>query len=78
MSKKQKFSLVEVEWLDSSFNGGWRSHDTYSTPETCRTVGYLTHKDKDVVNVSMNVSPEQRGETMAIPKKMVKRIRKLN
>ena len=73
----KKRRLVEVEWIDSSFNSGWHANTTYSTVSECRTVGYLTHKDKHVVNVSMNLSPESRGETMAIPRQCVKSIRKV-
>ena len=74
---KKKDKLVEVVWLDSSFTAGWRPRTTYSTPETCRTVGFLTHKDKLCINVSMNTSPESRGETMAILRVNVKSIRKV-
>lgn len=69
--------LVEVEWIDSCFNPGWHKNDTYSEPSRCRTVGYLTHKGKDCLNISMNVTDQDRGETMAIPRVCVKSIRKL-
>ena len=75
--KKNKYSLVEIIWVDSSFNSGWHSQTSYSTPSECRTVGYLTHKKNGCVNVSMNLSPESRGETMAIPSQCVKSIRKI-
>lgn len=73
----KKCKLVEVMWIDSSFSAGWKTRSTYSAPEMCRTVGYLTHKDKKCVNVSMNLSSESRSETMAIPRANVKSIRKV-
>ena len=74
---KKKYPLVEVVWVDSAFSQGWHSHTTYTPPTECRTVGYLTHKTKECVNISMNVHEEQRAETMTIPRACVKSIRKV-
>ena len=74
---KKNPQLVEVEWIDSAFNAGWFKRTTYSTVAQCRMVGYLTHKSRKVVNVSMNLSPDDRGETMAIPRSCVRKIRKV-
>jgi hypothetical protein len=73
----KKPKLVKVKWIDSAFNAGWYPHATHSTLARCETVGYLTYASRKSINVSMNLSPESRGETMAIPRSCVKSIKRL-
>lgn len=78
--KKHNFPLVEVEWVDSSSDSGWKSKvDTRLL--TCWSAGYLVHKDKEAtviaLNASSTLSANSHGDTMTIPTKVVKRIRKL-
>ena len=75
---KKKFRLVEVTWIDSAFNQGWRLPKFYVPPAECKTVGYLTHDEKDFINVAMNVNDEGGwGEAMAIPRVCVRKIRRV-
>lgn len=78
--KKVKYPLVEVAWYDSASQTGWQK-----TPETsllaCWTAGYLVHRDKRSVVIALNCSCEHSsnsfGDTMTIPARVVKRVRRL-
>ena len=78
--KKHKYPLVEITWNDSSSSTGWQSK-----PETallqCWSAGYLVHRSRQAVVIALNCSSEQSansfGDTMTIPARCVKRIRRL-
>ena len=77
MAKRRK--LVHVEWEDSAFTPGWRSHD-HNLPGTspCESVGFLLEKSKSRVILAMQVNGDGGyGEAMAIPRSVVKKIREL-
>ena len=73
---KKKTRLVEVTWIDSAFNQGWKQPKTFVPLSKCKTVGYLTHDAKDCINVSMNITKDgSYGDTMTIPRVCVRKIR---
>ena len=74
----KKPKLVEVTWVDSAMTPGWKRAGTVVEPSECRTTGYLTYKNKEVLNIAMQVNDDGGfGEAMAIPIVCVRKIRKL-
>lgn len=70
--------LVEVKWIDSAFNQGWRTASQKVTYSECLTTGYLVEKSARQVVVAMQVNDEGGySEAMAIPRSCVKSIRKV-
>ena len=71
--------LVEVKWVDSAFNQGWRlKYDSDTSISECKTVGYLIKKNKKQLVIAMNVNDDGGyGEAMAIPIECVKSIKKV-
>lgn len=74
--------LVEIEWIDSMTNGGWRSIESYKADPPlaiCRTAGYLLERSKDHVTVMQNQSLRSGhvSDSMSIPMVAVKSIRVL-
>lgn len=75
---KPKYPLVEVTWIDSALNSGWKTRGTSVTYSQCRTVGYRIPSAKDCVAIAMSVTEDGNfTETMAIPRKAVRLIRKV-
>jgi hypothetical protein len=76
-----KPKTVEVEWMDAAVTGGWKSLDDQlkeSTPVSCRSAGYLLHRDKHRVVIAQNQDQEGKwSDTMTIPASTVKRVRHL-
>lgn len=69
---------VEVRWIDSASNNGWREMDTDIKPVKCRSVGHLVKKNKRRVVLVMSVATsKQYGESLVIPRACVTSIRKL-
>lgn len=73
---------IEVEWVDSCTNGVWapfEHHLRASKPTTCRTIGYLLVMDNDklVVAQSMSQTTFNISDTMAIPRSVIKKMKKL-
>ncbi len=82
MKKKVDFPLVEVEWIDSSSDPGWKEDGSISViPLTCWSAGYLVHKDKisHVIALSASSTGSRNvcGDTITIPTKCVVKMRKL-
>ena len=85
MTSKSKWPLhkvVEIEWIDSMTNGGWRSIESYKGDPAlalCRTAGYLVEKTKDHITIMQNQSLRSGhvSDSMSIPMVAVKSIRVL-
>ena len=78
MSKK--IDVVEVKWVDSSFQHGWRKEDEFRTkPANVVSYGMLVRKDKDLVVVSLTycADGEDFADGMAIPRCAIKSIEKI-
>jgi len=71
--------LVLVEWEDSSSYSGWhRIHPDCDCVANCISVGVLCSEDKKQVVLALSKSDSGNyGDTMAIPKSCIKRIRYL-
>ena len=69
-----------VDWVDSAFTPGWRlSTSEAPTYSLCRTVGYLVEQSKKQVVIAMNVNEDGGyGESMAIPREIVRKVKKVN
>lgn len=69
-----ELKMVLVEWIDSSANGRWLTHEAMSTLvlSKCITIGYLMHEDEEKVVVAQSIDisevPPNFNNTMMIPK----------
>lgn len=77
IKKKQKYPIVEVQWLDSATTPGWQPelHKQMTVPLMCWTAGYLVHKDSVSLVVAQSCSSEDSknafGDVITIPTKTV-------
>lgn len=73
-TKKHKYPIVEVVWLDTVSKGGW--HDPNSAPNNLEhhTVGYLKDLAPDRVAVLQSYGDYSEGERMEIPKSCVQKV----
>ncbi len=78
--KKIKIKFVEVEWDDASASALWHSPDDLPHVARCLTRGWLMEENKREVILAASVQLQgcDVGEIIAIPRGMVKRIRRLN
>ena len=66
--------LVKIEWRDILGTSGWEKPSEV-TPPTLWTIGYLIHKDADIIKVATTI--DEKGEwscVTAFPAGCVKRI----
>lgn len=85
MQKRVKWPVnhvYEVYWRDSCSSGGWKTLAEYRTDDKVgpmRSVGYLTKKDKHVVQLVQNMSSgtQHVADSMTIPRECVIVIKKL-
>ena len=82
MKDKPKWPLrriVEVDWLDATSRGRWKSVDEQrkeTVPTVCRTVGYLLVSDRHRVSVAQSQGTGgDATDTITIPRGMVQRMR---
>lgn len=70
--------IVEVTWKDSTTYDAWQ-HESgmISKVATCKTVGYLYSKTKNKVVLVASKSIGTVAQMMVIPRKCIKKIRKL-
>lgn len=70
------FTIVKVEWEDSTNWRGWRSREKRSDikPSPCVSAGILVQRNKDVIAVSHSYGEDDFGDTIAIPRKCTKSI----
>ncbi len=72
--------VVKVEWIDSCCDEGWKSRDVAGrhTCSNCTTVGYLFRKNRTQVSIVQSTSDTgQVSEIMAIPRRCIKKITRL-
>ena len=75
-----KYKIYYIEWVDSSFEGGWNpsEKEDYGKLVVVYTVGYLIHKNDEMVVVSSGYTTE--GEllsTQKIPRCSIKKMKRL-
>lgn len=72
-----KMRLVQVKWVDSALNIGWKSRYSKETSiSKCKTVGYLVKKNKKQLVIAMSVNDSGGySEAMAIPIECVKSVK---
>lgn len=70
---------VYVEWVDSMQTFGWHQHEHLKKPVDmrCVTVGHLISKDKNKLQLSLNLSNSSVGQIIEIPTFSVKKIKRL-
>lgn len=69
--------IVEVLWADSTSSGGWDGATDLAT-SLCKTVGYLTVRNKNRVVVVQSTSDGGNCDNrFAIPRGCIKSIREL-
>ncbi len=78
--KKCNYPLVEVTWLDSSSYTGWQKAPA-TAPLECYSAGYLVHRDRVSMVVALNAAGSESnslfGDTITIPARVVRRVRRL-
>lgn len=78
--KKKNYPLVEVEWVDSSSDTGWR-REVGTELLVCWSAGYLVHRDERSTVVALNCSSQGSvnscGDTIIIPSVCVQKVRRL-
>ena len=75
--------IVEISWHDScAAGGGWEHIDNLSTMalSTCRSVGYLTAKDKQKIILAQSYAKNDTElmNVIAIPRGCVESIKELS
>ncbi len=70
--------MVEVEWVDSCTNSGWKSREEHlESPgvSQCRTSGYLLRANRQEVRVVQSLNDHGGAvDSIAIPRCAVKKI----
>lgn len=71
-----EYAMVAVEWMDAATGGGnWVDSEIYLTPYRILSVGFLTYEDKDIINLSLSHSFNDKiSNTICIPKKYITKI----
>jgi len=73
--------LVLIDWLDAVGQDGWITEKELitQTPVLHHSVGYLVKDDKDHVTITMSYDDkkESLGAWLLIPKKYIKKMKKL-
>ena len=77
----KKYPIVEVEWTDSGLTRGWQNYREHRDAGLCevQTAGYLLKSDrkKVVVGLSIDYPNGIVGDSITIPRSVVKKIRRL-
>ena len=77
----KKLRMVEVEWVDSCIDGGWRMKEAYLTNEgvaQCCSIGYLLRSSrKEVMMVQSQTNSGKVSDSISIPRSCVKKMRYL-
>lgn len=78
-AKPKRVPFVEVHWSDAASCATWRGPDELPHVQPCMTRGWLLEEGKDevVIAATIQVDSPDVGEIIAIPRGMVKRIRRL-
>jgi hypothetical protein len=77
---KPTYALVAVDWIDIATYGGWgpvKRDDDPRRPIECITVGFLLNESKDHIEVAHSLSEWTCAEVTAIPRVVIRRIRRL-
>lgn len=77
---KKSYSLYRIDWVDAASNSSWTPLENYAKPNdfNVHTVGWLIYEDKNYYVLAQNMSSAGNcADRMQIPKKWVKRVRKL-
>ena len=82
---KDKYPLVEIEWLDICSDSSWQSIDNLKLAKlpVCVTKGHLLSQDKGITRVFGDYSETEKGEieeignSTIIPQSVIQNIRKL-
>lgn len=72
-----KMKLIRFSWVDSNYAKGWHNenHFTASIPSIV-TVGYVTHSDKDMLEVSNTIGLEgAKLNALSVPWASIKEVK---
>lgn len=76
-----KDRMVKVTWHDASSHVGWmdRKNAAVYSPYVCESIGFLLRNDRSAVVLSMNKNAQTNkfGDTIDIPRGMVRSIKTL-
>ena len=74
-----RMKIVEVEWVDSSSEGGWKPREIIlekikKDTLVCRTAGYLLDEKEDRITIALSYAPDldQFNHTQTIPAVAIK------
>ena len=77
----RKPPIVEVTWEDAFNSSRWlresEVNEWHGLGATCTTLGYLFKRDQRGVTLVQSLSPQEFGATWFIPKRMIKKLRRL-
>jgi hypothetical protein len=73
------WKFVRVDWVDACSNSGWHSPEKPTDLAKIVSFGYLVKEDKDkvVLAASLDLRMDGIGDSIAIPKGCITRIRTL-
>lgn len=86
MAKIKRWTLVEIEWVDSCHTSGWTTVEGYDWKDHAdslhnKTTGYVAHRDKETIAVVQSHQdkwthghPRTMDAIMMIPLCAVKRM----
>lgn len=74
-------AIVIVEWQDATMTHHWQDGEFPSAPgsDEClvRSVGFLVHKDRQVLVLLQTTSDNQHANTITIPRGCIRKIEQL-
>ncbi|MEQ1726733.1 MAG: hypothetical protein ABL982_00015 [Vicinamibacterales bacterium] len=73
--------LVVITWHDSYTRGRWYELEEHrkvcGLPMECRTVGWVTKRDKETITVVQTMSGDAVSDSMTIPLSCIRRVRRV-
>ena len=70
-------TCVEIEWVDSGFAAGWQYNGEMQPIPIITTIGYVSHIDKMMIEISSTITPNGSLNPLAIPHGCITSIRKV-
>ncbi len=84
MTRSKRYYAVQVTWHDAFTVDKWRPTEEHvdvgKSPCVCVSVGWLLYQDKDIVVIGQSLSAggTRVGESLTVPRGMVKQLRYLH
>jgi glutamate formiminotransferase len=72
------YKIIYVRWVDSALQSDWVKAPSESTGTSeIESIGFLIHEDKEHIEIAQNMTPYHKCAIMAIPKTVIKEIKKV-